>query len=415
MGLFSNFFNGLLPQVEQPNDTLTGFSINIGKDGKVLSKDFLEWYKTNPFVYTAISERAKAIASCRFKIETKEGELVDNELTNKLNKPNKFLSRNEFLYQLFTYKGIWGTGYLYLNKLRPSTNVTEIDFLNIPTNQIFFGDQKLIDYRFDYILDALKFEDDNDLDVYYRGVNNVDYKPLELNNLITFFDTTVFTNPYYSQSKLESMQHVVSIIQNALESQNTLQSNPGGIGMLVPDTKDASGVAVTMRDEEKEKVEKQLQEDYGTLDGQRNIRILNSPVKYIDTMVDASKLKFSDTLIQSALVLFGAYGLPKELLTAMMKGATFENQKIAYKNYIQNTAQFEADSVANSLDEEFPSSEGKLVADFSHLPIMQEDEAEKATKDKTKAEALKINKEVYDDLLNRGMVTEEEYKKKLGL
>lgn len=416
MGFFSNLFN-LTPQIEQPNKYggLWGFMFNFEKKNKVLSKNFLDWYKNNPIVYTAISERAKAVSMCRFKIKTKDGILIENQLTDKLNKPNQYLARNEFIYQLFTYKGIWGTGYLYLNRLRPSTPIEDVPFLNIPTNQIYFGDKRLIEYKFDYLLKMLKFDDEDDLHIYYQGVDNLEHKELDKKNLLPFFDSTIFTNPYYSESRLEALQYAVSNIQASFESQNTLLSNPGGMGMLVPDTKDASGVSVSLRDGEKEKIEEQLQDSYGTLQGQRNIRVLNSPTKYIDTMVDASKMNFSETVINNGLIIYGTFGLPKEAFTALVKGSTFENQKTAYKNYIQTTAQTEADSIANSLDTFFPSSEGELVADFSHLPIMQEDEKEKANKDKTNAETLKINKEIYDDLLSRGLVTDKEYKEKLGL
>jgi hypothetical protein len=417
MGFFQNLFN-TTPAIEQPNTqhSLWGYMFNFEQKNKVLAKNYLEWYKTNPIVYTAISERAKAVSTCRFKIKTKDGELIDNELTNKLNKPNKYLSRNEFLYQLWTYKGIWGTAYLYPNKLRNSTPIQDIDFLNLPTNQIYFGENKAVNYKFDYILNLLKFDKKaDDLKIWYAGLELSESKLLNKDLLMPFFDSTIFTNPYFSESKLESLQYPVSNIQSALESENTLLSNPGGIGMLVPDTKDASGVSIMLQDKEKEKIEKQLQQDYGTLQGQRNIRVLNSPTKYIDTMVDASKMKFSESVVQNALIIFGAYGLPKELLVALKEGSTFENQKTAYKNYIQTTAQTEADSLANSLNVMFPSVEGTLIADFSHLPIMQEDEKERADKDKTNAETMKINKEIYDDLLNRKLVTEQEYKLKLGL
>jgi hypothetical protein len=414
MGFLQSLF-GLNSTVEQPQGALNGFVIDIGGNSKVLKKNYLDWYKTNPIVYTAISERAKAISTCRFKIKTEDGELIDNDLTEKLNKPNQYLARNEFIYQLITYKGIWGTGYMYVNKLRPSTRVEDVSFLNIPANQIRFSDTKISNFKYDYLLKLLKFDKDDDLRIYYQALDLTENKELNKDLLLPFFDSAIFTNPYFSESKLESLQYAVSNIQASLESQNTILSNPGGMGMLVPDTKDASGVAVSLRDEEKKKIEQQLQEDYGTLSSQRNIRVLNSPTKYIDTMVDASKLKFSETIISNALLIFGAYGLPKELLTALMQGSTFENQKTAYKNYIETTAQTEADSIANSLDVIYPSSEGKLIADFSHLPSMQEDEQERVSRDKTTAETLKINKEIYDDWLARGLINENEYKEKLGL
>ena len=37
-----------------------------------------------------------------------------------------------------TYKGIWGTGYIYFNKLRPSQSLKDTEILNIPTNRLSF-------------------------------------------------------------------------------------------------------------------------------------------------------------------------------------------------------------------------------------------------------------------------------------
>jgi hypothetical protein len=98
-----------------------------------------------------------------------------------------------------------------------------------------------------------------------------------------------------------------------------------------------------------------------------------------------------------------------------MSGSTFENQKTAYRNFIQTTAQTEADSIANSLDIMFPSREGKLVASFAHMPIMQENEREKAQVKQTTAQAIRLEKDVWDDWLTRGIVTDEQYKENFNL
>jgi hypothetical protein len=151
------------------------------------------------------------------------------------------------------------------------------------------------------------------------------------------------------------------------------------------------------------------------LTGQRNLRLINSPIKYVETMVDVSKLKITESITQNALILFGAFGLPKELLTAMLSGSTFENQKTAYKNYIQSTAQTEADSIANSLNIAIPSSEGELVAKFDHLPIMQENEKERADVENKKATTMKVEKEIWDAWLLAGYVNEAQYKEHFKL
>jgi hypothetical protein len=412
MGFFSNLFN-LSPTVEQP-PLNQPFYIKLDGKSKVLDENYFEWYKKNPFVFTAINERAKAVANCIFYIKDKDGNLIENDLTKKLNNPNSYLSRNEFVLQLMIFKGIWGTGYLYLNRLRPSEKVTNFDFLNIPTNQILFGDKTASALTYDFLMDELKRETENKIDIYYSALDGLQKKILEKENLLPFFDSTVFTNKYYSESRLRSQRYVVSNIQAALETENTFLSTPAGMGMLVPDSKDASG-SVALLDNEKEEVERQLQNEYGSLTGQRNIRLVNSPLKYIETMVDFQKLKLTESLQRNALILFGAYGLPKELLTAMMQGSTFENQKTAYRNFIQSTAQIEADSIANSIDLAYPSREGKLVADFNHLPILQENEKERAQVDKTNAEAQKIERETWDAWLTSGYVNQAQYKEHFKL
>jgi len=413
MGFFSNLFN-LNPAIEQPPLNV-GFYSNIEGQQKVLKENYLDWYKSNPFVFTAINERAKAVANAKFFIRTKDGELIENELTNKLNKPNTYQNKNEFIIQLMTFKGIWGTGYLYLNRLRPSEKVDNIEIVNIPTNQILFGDKLLSSASHDFLLDILKRNNLDNFDINYCSVDQSIKKPLDKNNLLPFFDTPIFTNPYYAESRLKSQRYIVSNIQAALESQNTFLSTPGGMGMIMPDTKDASGIGIALLPEEKDEVERLLQTEYGSLTGQKSIRMLNAPIKYQSTMVDVAKLKLSETLIQNALILFGAFGLPKELLTAMMQGSTFENQKQAYKNYIQTTAQIEVDSIASSLNLAYPSREGELIGSFEHMPLMQENKKEESTVNKTDAECLKVKKEVYDDWLLKGMITEEEYKNYFNL
>jgi hypothetical protein len=415
MGFWSNLFGNSSIIEQPPHKQGVYFFGEIGAKSKVLSENYLEWYKRNPFVFTAINERAKAVANAKFYIKTQDGEFIENDLTRKLNAPNPYLSKNEFIMQLMTYKGIWGTGYLYLNKLRASAKPNETDFLNLPTNQIEFNNETALQANIDYLWSLLTFNQEDNLNIYYCSIDSLEKKLLDKNNLLPFFDSPIFTNPYYSESKLKSQRYVVSNIQAALESQNTFLSTPGGMGMIMPDNKDALGVGQPLRDEEKSEVERQIQQDYGSLTGQRNLRLINSPIKYVETMVDVSKLKITESITQNALILFGAFGLPKELLTAMLSGSTFENQKTAYKNYIQSTAQTEADSIANSLNIAIPSSEGELVAKFDHLPIMQENEKERADVENKKATTMKVEKEIWDAWLLAGYVNEAQYKEHFKL
>ena len=51
-------------KVEQPINVLTTAQYTQ-RNNKLLKKDFVEWYKTNPFVFWAIQERAKAVSNVK--------------------------------------------------------------------------------------------------------------------------------------------------------------------------------------------------------------------------------------------------------------------------------------------------------------------------------------------------------------
>lgn len=383
---------------------------------KLLKKDFKEWYKKNPFVFWAIQERAKAVSNVRFYFE-KDGELSQDAVTDKLNSPNKYQSKQNFLIQDLTYQSIWGTGYWYINKLFSSRSFEDksTSLVNFAADQLIFTDSTGKLYEGDWVADLLQGKDNNIFVKYV--VDQAHVKDLDLDNLIPYFDTSTFTNPYYSESRLEALHYVVSNAQAALESNNTFLSNPGGIGAWVSRKKDATFGSALLTEKERGDLERAQMMDYGTLGHQRNIQIIGTDVDYISTIPKISDLKLNDTLVEMGLIIFGAFGLPKEAFTALMSGSTFENQVEAYKRFIESEAQNLVDDRVNSLNTYlgYTDETGKLVGSYSHLAVMQEDESKRSEVEKRKAETLEKEKAVWDDWLNRNMVTNAEYKEKFGI
>jgi hypothetical protein len=399
IGRFFGYNRYTPEQTMHPNDAY--FLEHLKGNTKILPYNPFQWYKENPFVFSAINERAKAVSNAKFYIETEEGELIENALTEKLNSPNQYQSKQDFLKQFTTYLSIWGTGYLYQNKLRPSKAVGEFDIINIETDKVDFTALKDIDFT----INQLKFVK-TEPKIYYKGNN----ESVLLNNnyLLPIFDSTTFTNPYYSESRLKALQLPVSNIMSALQSQNTFLSSPGGIGMVVKRAKEGMNPVLTT--EERDTMERDLQNSYGSLSHHKQFNIVGVDVDFISTMPDVKKLELNATLVQSALSIYGAFDLPKEILTALMTGSTFENQREAYKRMMQTSIQELADNIVNTLDVAIPSSEGKLIATFDHMPVMQEDEKMKAEVSKIESDTTKQNKEIYDDWLIRGYITEQQYK-----
>ena len=64
-------------KVEQPINVLTTAQYTQ-RNKKLLKKDFVSWYKTNPFVFWAIQERAKAVSNVKFYYK-ENGELSEEE------------------------------------------------------------------------------------------------------------------------------------------------------------------------------------------------------------------------------------------------------------------------------------------------------------------------------------------------
>lgn len=406
MGIFDWFSIGK-NKVEHPPKEFT-YLQQLGLKSKVLPLNYLDWYKTNPFVFAAINERAKACSNAKFYELTPDGERLETPLTEKLNKPNDYQSKEDFLKQFITFLSIWGTGYIYINKLRPSTPLEKIEIINLPTNRVQFPDIADIDMYYNILTFSKK-----EPKVIYK-TSEMAYKELDINNLLPIFDTVQYTNLYYSESRLRALQYAVSNTQAAFESQNTFLSNPGGMGMLVKRAKEMQNPILT--EDERKELEKSMQNDYGTLTGQRNIQIAGVDVDYISLMADVKKLALNETMTNNGLIIFGSFDLPKELLTAIQQGSTFENQKEAYKRYLQSAGQDLISNIASTLDSAFlGESENTLIASFDHLPIMQEDEKLKAEVGKIESETMRSNYDVYTSMFDRGLINEQELKQKLEL
>jgi len=391
-----------------------GFAFETNRNKKVLDKNFYDWYKENPFVFNAVEERGKAIGNAKFYY-LKNGERTENEVTKRLNSPNKYQSQQDFLRQDIALMSIFGTGYYYINKLLPSSSIDKSEIYNLNAEELIFTDERDNILQADIVYNEIIFTPKQ---VKIWLYNKVTDKKTLLNkeNLLPFFDTSTFTNPYFSQSRLESLQYIVSNSQAALESQNTFLSNPGGIGMIVSRKKSEVLGSIPLTEEERSDIERSTQNDYGTLSHQKNIQIVGHDVDYVSTIPKVADLKLNDTLVQMGLVIFGAFGLPKECFTALADGSTFENQKEAYKRYLQSDAQNIIDNRVNSLNTYFGyNGEDKIIASFDHLPIMQSVLNEKITTFKLMQETIKLGVENSTITANEAKQMTDSLKLKLGL
>ena len=158
-----------------------------------------------------------------------------------------------------------------------------------------------------------------------------------------------------------------------------------------------------LTEKERKDIEEAQQLDYGVLSGQRNIQVIGTDVDYVSTLPKVSDLKLNDTLINAGLTIFGLFGLPKEAFSALASGSTFENQKEAYKAFIEGEVQTLVNDRTNSLNKYLGLTDGKIVGSFAHLAVMQEDEERK--------QRIKKNEiSIYSDLLRSNIIDSTEFR-----
>ena len=389
----------------------------------VLEYNPFAFYRNNPIVFTAIDERAKAISNFKFYIETKaatddepaQRTLID-PLVDFLERPNPYQNRQDFIKSLVTFLSIYGTGNMYANRLVGSTNLEKQSLILLNNENTFVGQNK--DWIFSMLSevnDKSKISKDNEPVVKYRDVRNPSVvRRLEFSQFLPIFDTPLTLNPLQSDSRMKAILYPISNTQTAFESKNTLLSNPSGIGIVSSDSSDANG-RIPFTPTEQEEAEKDLNLKNGTRTGQNAVRLVRNPVKFQNTAPKFKDMALDESVMNDGLLIFGQYGLPKELYVALAKGSTFENQREAFKRYMQNDGQVLADNIAATLNNFYKPTKGKLIASCDHLPVMQEDEKKRADLAKTEAETKAIKKTMLDDLLTKGHITIDFYKKELNL
>lgn len=138
--------------------------------------------------------------------------------------------------------------------------------------------------------------------------------------------------------------------------------------------------------------------------------ITEADVQWSPMSYPTKDLLLFEELTADKLAIVDAYGL-NSYIFSQEKGATFSNVRdgirMAYTDTIIPETQQMYDSISEQLGLE---AEGlRLLADFSHIPVLQKDEQESASALNTRADALNKIQAAGVDL------TEEEQREILGL
>jgi len=350
-----------------------------------------EWFMTIPELRAVIDKRASMMASNEVRMYDANGEeITEHWFLDLVKHPNPVQSWSDVVYSLSVNDALYSNAFGY-SPVR-SFDIRNM-FVPLPSNkvQILTSGKTLKQMDVDGLIDGYRFEYDNNA-----------FESLDLKDVI-YLTTNDGMNLIRPTSRIDALKYPLSNIKAQYNKRNVLLENIGAIGILSAQNSDIGG-AIPMTPEEK----RQIQRDWYNR-SKDEVIITESQVNWQSMSYPTRDLMLFEELNADKIAIIDAYGMNVNLFSSE-KGTTFTNVRdsvrMVYTDTIIPETQQMYDTIAHQigLDQQGIS----IVADFSHLPVLQDDEQMKASADKTKVDT-------YSVMLRDGVISQQQYAMEFGI
>jgi hypothetical protein len=352
------------------------------------TNDWWKLYLEIPELRMVIDRRASMMSSNKPCLVDADGNEVTNHWFNDvLNKPNPVQSWSDLVYSLSVQDALYSNSFIYAPKR--SFDIRNL-FVPLPSNkiQINLSGKKLKQMEQEGLIDSFVFQ--------YDDKNT---EKIEFDDLI-YLMTNDGMNIVKPVSRMESLKFPLSNIKASYHKRNVLLENIGAIGILSTQNNDVGG-AIPMTPEEK----KQIQRDWFRRQKDELI-ITESQVDWKPMSFPTKDLMLFEELTADKIAIIDTFGMSLNIFSSE-KGATFTNVRDSIRMCYQDTIIPETQQMYDAIGQQIGlTDEGlKLIAEFDHLPVMQDDEVAIATTMKFKAETLEKLKVLGIDMTSDEMKT----------
>lgn len=369
MGLISSLSTTLRDFFYKKNQLYSkGSSYLVGQKGAVwLTVDEpYKLYNCIPQLKNIISKKAMMFSNMSLKLVNKStGEVIDDkEFYNFINNPNVMQSMNDWLRQYKEQEQVYGNQFIYKNK-PSSLSKYPVSLTNISPR---FITPYLTGKTFDQVsLDAIISHYE-----YYDATASTKRR-FETSEVL-FSRLNDLDNPIIGVSPLESLIYPISNTKAAYEYRNVIMTEKGAIGILSNESKDSMG-AIPVDSGDRAKIERSYQKEYGIGSGQSRIHITEASLKWQPMTYPTKELMLFEEIDANQNTLLDAFGINRNLY----KDSTFENLKSGLIQTYQDTIIPEADQFTQALTKFIITDKNfEIVADYSHLQILQSDKSKEA-------------------------------------
>jgi len=343
-----------------------------------------------PELRSVVNKRATMMSSNVPTLFDKDGNLVtDHWINDLINKPNGVQSWSDVVYSMSVQDALYSNVVAYC----PVRSFGQRNLIiTLPNNKIKINlsGKKLKQMEMNDLITSFVFTYDD------GSKETID---LADSIYLTTADGMNIVKPI---SRIDSLRLPLSNIMASYNKRNVLLENLGAIGILSAQSNDMGG-AIPMTPEERQKIQKdwyRRQKD--------ELIITESNVNWQPMSYPTRDLMLFEELTEDKLAIIDAFGLNYNLFSSD-KGATFSNVRDSIRMAYTDTIIPETQQIYDSMIAQWGlQGEYYLKADFNHLPILQDDENQKATAHKTKVETVKMINELVP-------LTEEQLKQLLDL
>jgi phage portal protein BeeE len=299
--------------------------------------------------------------------------------------PNPLQSFNDFLFNYFTQKKVYGNQYILKDQVsrlakypQRLINVSPAICTPILTGKLY------------------KQVDMSGIVKYYELKDNNTIEKIETPNIL-WSRIADLDNPLVGKSPLVSLRFPITNTKLAYEYFNVISGQRGAIGMLSSESKDAMGVT-PMTAEMKKDVIDQYTRTYGVQDGQSKIIMPDIPTKWTPFSYPTKDLLLQEQIDKNFLTILNSLQVNPNLYV----NSTYENLKHGLIMTYNDAVFPEADAFTQAMTKFLNVEKGfELVADYSHISILQSDK-------KSENETIQTKTNYLTQLVTAGIITPQQ-------
>lgn len=367
-------------RINSDNRHINDWSRMFPRQSQIWGKKEAVWIDTNnawelyieiPELRAVIEKRASMMSSNVPCLYDKNGDKVEQHwLLDMIAHPNAIQSWSDVVFSIGVQDALYSNTFCYSPERSGGLHNL---FVPLPANKVMIHltGKKLKQMDAEDLVDQFTFKYDDD-----------SIERIEWNDMV-YLVTDDGMNIVKPVSRIETLKYPLSNIKAQYHKRNVLLENIGAIGILSAQNNDLGG-AIPMTPEEKKKIQKDWynrQKD--------EVIITEANVDWKPMSYPTKDLLLFEELTADKLALIDAFGLSFNLFSSE-KGTTFTNVRDSIRMVYQDTIIPETQQMYDSIMKQFGLDKDGyyLKADFSHLPVLQDDEESKAVTQKIKAETL---------------------------